>query len=212
MARQLRALAAAPRGKLSSMSRALVPGVPLSQAGRAAHDLGLAGMLGGTLFGRIALHPSVTAISDPRERGEVVNAAWRRYGVVNALGLTALVGGWVGARLGEARDGELTGRERDLARAKDVLVAATALAGVASALEGIRFAQQAPDGAVPLQDGDHTTAGAPAEAQRLKRRLNALGLVTLATEAGLVAVNAALAQEGYRRPAARRRLPLVSRA
>src|SRR4051812_3376323 len=45
------------------------PPVALSQVGRAAHDVGLAGMLGGTLFGRLALHPSVAAISDPRERG-----------------------------------------------------------------------------------------------------------------------------------------------
>ena len=62
------------------------PSVPLSQVGRAAHDLGLAGMLGGTLFGRLALHPAVAEISDPRERGKVVNAAWRRYGAVNGAG------------------------------------------------------------------------------------------------------------------------------
>ena len=104
------------------MPSLLPPSLPVSQAGRAAHDLGLAGLLGGTLFGRLALHPAVTAISDPRERGEVVNAAWRRYGVVNALGLAALVGGWAGARAGEARDRELGARERRLARVKDALV------------------------------------------------------------------------------------------
>lgn len=46
----------------------------LSSVGRALSDLGLAGLLGGQLFGRLALHPAVTAISQPRERGEVVNA------------------------------------------------------------------------------------------------------------------------------------------
>ncbi|MDQ3850678.1 MAG: hypothetical protein M3296_08720, partial [Actinomycetota bacterium] len=59
------------------------PPVALSQVGRAAHDIGLAGLLGGNLFGRLALHPSVAAISDATERGKVVNAAWRRYGTVN---------------------------------------------------------------------------------------------------------------------------------
>src|SRR3954451_23081442 len=89
----------------------------VSQAGRAAHQLGLAALLGGNLFGRLALHPSVDRISDPRERGEVVNAAWRRYGTINSVGLVALAAGWVGAPAEEARGaGKLTGRERALAR------------------------------------------------------------------------------------------------
>jgi hypothetical protein len=183
------------------------PSVPLSQVGRAAHDIGLAGMMGGTLFGRLALHPAVAAIADPRERGAVVNAAWRRYGVVNSIGLVALVAGWAGARAVEARDRELSPRERTLARAKDVLVALTAVGGVASGVEGVRFARQAPHGAVPLVDGDHPAPGASPGAAALKRRLNMLGVATLATETGLVAVNAALAQEGFRRPPLRRRLP-----
>lgn len=43
--------------------------VPVSQVGRAAHDIGLAGMLGGQLFGRMAMHPAVTEISAPCQRG-----------------------------------------------------------------------------------------------------------------------------------------------
>ncbi len=54
-----------------------IPPLPVAQFGRAAHDIGLAGLMGGNLFGRIALHPAVTEISDPRERGKVVNTAWR---------------------------------------------------------------------------------------------------------------------------------------
>src|SRR5215468_8009350 len=96
-----------------------IPAPPqsLSQAGRAAHDLGLAGLLGGTLFGRTALHPAVAAISDPRERGEVVNDAWRRYGTVNSLSLAAVVAGWASARFADATDRRLTPAERRLARA-----------------------------------------------------------------------------------------------
>ena len=86
--------------------------LPLSQAGRAAHDLGLAGLLGGNLFGRLALHPSVTEISDQEERGKVVNAAWRRYGTVNSLSLLAVTTGWAGARAAEARDHRLSPEER----------------------------------------------------------------------------------------------------
>ena len=185
------------------------PPVPLSQLGRAAHDLGLAGLLGGNLYGRLALHPSVTEISNPAERGKVVNAAWRRYGIVNSLSLAAVGAGWIGARANEARDDRLSPAERRLARAKDVLVGVVAAAGVATAVEGIRFSRIAPGGAVPLTDGDHAAPSAPESAQRTKRRLNALGGVTMAAEVGLVAVNAALGQQNFRRPPRRRAIPLL---
>jgi hypothetical protein len=183
------------------------PPVPLSQAGRAAHDIGLAGLLGGNLFGRLALHPSVTHISDRRERGQVVNAAWRRYGTVNSLSLLAVVSGWLGARANDASARQLSTPERRLAVAKDALVGAVALAGVATAIEGVRFARQAPAGAVPLADGDHTAPEATRAQERMKRRLNALGLVSLAAELGLAGVNAALNQQSFRRPPRRRALP-----
>jgi len=185
------------------------PAVPLSQLGRAAHDLGLAGLLGGNLYGRLALHPSVTQISDPAERGKVVNAAWRRYGAVNSLSLAAVAAGWAGARANEARDDRLSPAERRLARAKDVLVGVVAVTGLATAVEGVRFSRMEPGGAVPLTDGDHTAPSAPESARRAKRRLNGLGLAAMAAEAGLVAVNAALAQQGFRRPPRRRAIPLI---
>ncbi len=193
------------------MTRIPAPPETISQIGRAAHDLGLAGLLGGNLFGRMALHPAVASISDPRERGAVVNAAWRRYGLVNSLGLGAVVAGWAGARAAEASDARLSPQERRLARVKDGLVAAVFACGVASAVEGVRFARQAPHGAVPLADGSHPAPGTPPRAAELKRRLNVLGAATLAAEAGLVAVNAALSQASFRRPPLRRRLPRPGR-
>ena len=132
------------------MASISAPPVPLSQVGRAAHDIGLAGLLGGNLFGRLALHPSVTQIRDKGERGKVVNAAWRRYGLVNSLSLAAVVAGWAGARADEARPKRLSDAEKRLAVAKDVLVGVVAVSGLATAAQGVRFARQAPDGAVPL--------------------------------------------------------------
>ena len=187
------------------------PPLALSQVGRAAHDAGLAGLLGGNLFGRFALHPSVTEITDPRERGKLVNAAWRRYGAINSLSLLAVTAGWVGARLDEAADGRLSPEERRLARAKDVLVGVVALTGLATAAEGMRFAKTAPGGAVPLRDGDHAAAEASGASRRSKRRVSALGAVSLAAEAGLVAVNAALNQRNFRRPPGRRLIPRLGR-
>jgi len=188
------------------MSLVSPPPVALSQVGRAAHDVGLAGLLGGNLYGRLALHPSVTAISDPLERGKVVNAAWRRYGVVNALSLAAVTVGWLGARADEAANRHLGERERRLATARDVLLGAVAATGLASAAEGVRFSRLAPDGAVPLLDGDHPAPGATDAQRRAKRRLNVLGIATLVAETALVGVNAAFAQESFRRPPARRLL------
>ncbi|MFL5854873.1 MAG: hypothetical protein ACJ76T_13045 [Solirubrobacteraceae bacterium] len=180
------------------------PPVPLSQVGRAAHDVGLAGLLGGNLFGRLALHPSVTEISDKTERGKLVNAAWHRYGIINSLSLGAVVAGWLGARGKEAAPNQLSEAERRLAVAKDVLVGVVAVTGAVTAAEGVRFSRQAPGGAVPLDDGDHTAAEASEAQHRAKARLNALGLASLAADLALVGVNAALAQEGFRRPPRRR--------
>jgi hypothetical protein len=162
---------------------------------RAAHDIGMAGLLGGNLYGRLALHPAVTEISDERERGRLVNAAWRRYGAINTLSLAAVAAGWASER---ARAGS---------RAKDVLVGVVAASGLATAALGMRFAKSAPGGAVPLSDGDHTAPSASAGAKRLKRGVNAVSTLNLGAELGLVAVNAALNQEGFRRPAPRRRWP-----
>jgi uncharacterized membrane protein len=179
----------------------------VSQAGRAAHELGMAALLGGNLFGRLALHPSVDRITDPRERGEVVNAAWRRYGTINSIGLVAVTAGWAGARAEEARGGlTLTAREQALSRVKDGLVGIVFVTGALTAIEGIRFARQAPDGGVPLTDGSTTAPGATPRAARMKKALNVLGAVAIGAEAALISVNAALAQEGFRRSPLRRRV------
>jgi hypothetical protein len=101
-----------------------IPNDSVSSAGRAAHDLALAALIGGNLFGRLAMHPALTGVSDPRERGTVLNRAWRRYGTINSLALVTLVGGWVPARLNETRPRWLSPRERRLATAKDMTMGA----------------------------------------------------------------------------------------
>jgi hypothetical protein len=140
-----------------------------------------------------------------------VNAAWRRYGAVNSISLAALVSGWLGARLNEAGPSRLSPAERRLATAKDVLVGTVAVSGLATAVEGMRFSRLAPDGAVPLEDGDHAAPEATKAQRRAKRRVSALGLVSLASEIGLASVNAALNQESFRRPPRRRALALRRR-
>ena len=178
---------------------------------RAGHDLGAAGLLGGSLYGRYALHPAVTKLPDPRERGKVVNAAWRRYGVVNGAALVAVTGGWLAERATAAGPALLSERERRLSAVKDALVVAVTAGGLSTGLAGVRFARQAPEGAVPLATGSKPAPETTREAARLKRRLDRLGAFTTAAELGLVAVNAALAQAAHTRPPLRRGLRRRSR-
>ena len=148
--------------------------------------------------------PSVTEISDPAERGKVVNAAWRRYGTVNPLSLPAVMLGWYTGRPNEIHAKRLSRAERRLARAKDLLVGAVAVTGVATGAAGVRFARMEPGGAVPLAHGGTAAPGASAQEAQAKRRLDRLGRASLVAELGLVAVNAALAQQNFRRPPLRR--------
>jgi hypothetical protein len=168
-----------------------------ASASRALRELGLAGLLGGNLFGRFALHPAVAEISSKAERGKVVNAAWRRYGNVNSVSLAALTAGWLTARRHDSA------APPALTHAEDALIAIVCLLGAASAAEGVRFARLAPDGAVPLQDGSHPAPETPDVAARAKRRLNALGAASVAAELALAGVDAALAQPA-RHPLPRR--------
>jgi hypothetical protein len=76
----------------------------------------------------------------------------------------------------------------------------------ATALAGVRLNAFAPDGAVPLRDGADPAPETPPRAARIKRLVNGLGRANAVAEVALVAINAALAQENFRRPPARRLL------
>ena len=155
------------------------PPVALSQVGRAAHDLGLAGLLGGNLFGRLALHPCVTAICDREERGKVVNAAWRRYGTVNSLSLLAVVAGWAGARAAEARPaaGEASGGSRGQGRARRPRRADRLATAARASASPARPQRRRPAARRRPCRGRREPAS-----KRAKRRLNALGAATLVAE------------------------------
>jgi hypothetical protein len=178
----------------------------VAEAARAAHDWGLASWLGGSMYGQFALNPSVSKISDLRERGKVVNAAWNGYNVINALSLGAVAVGWFASRLTETRPDRLTGRERDLAKVKDGLTVAALATGAASAVEGARLASMEPEGAVPVERGTKPAEETPKPAARIQRMLGALGIANIASGVGLVVVNAMLAQIGHSRPPLRRAL------
>jgi hypothetical protein len=167
--------------------------------GRAAEEVALAALLGGNLFGRVAMHPALQDVSEEAERGRVLNRAWRRYGTVNSLALAALVASWLTARGRDANP-------RDLATAKDVAVGAVVVTGLACAAGGVAFAQQASGGAVPMESGHDAAPQTPARAARLKQAVNALGALNIVSELALAGVNAALWERSCRRRRGRKLL------
>jgi hypothetical protein len=140
---------------------------------RKMQDIGISLLLGGNVFGRRAMHPALEWVSSPEERGKVVNEAWRRYGVFNSIGLAGVVAGWAFERSGPPGP-------------TDVAVAAVAVTGIASAVEGVRFGRSAPGGAVPLQSGSEPSSATPQPAARSKRLLNALGQASAIAELAFI--------------------------
>ena len=178
----------------------------LANTARVGHDVGLAAWLGGSMFGKFALNPSLAKISDHAERGSVANAAWNGYNVVNGLGLGAAAAGWAAARFTETHPENLSGREEALSRAKDGLMAAAVVVGAVNGIQGARLARQAPEGAVPVETGTQPAPETPPNAAKIQRSLEVLGNVNIITGVALVAVNAILAQTNYSRPPTRRAL------
>jgi len=179
--------------------------VVLNAAG-GVQDLALAALIGGNLFGRVAMHPALTEVSDKAERGKVLIRAWRRYGTVNSLALGTLVAGWLPARLNDPGARRRSPGERRLVLAKDAAMGALLVTGLASAAGGVGFSHQAPGGAVPMTSGHDPAPETPPRAARLKRGVNAASAANLAAAVALLAVNTALAQGNVRRAPSRRTL------
>jgi hypothetical protein len=151
------------------------------------HNIGMAAWVGGALFGRVALNPSLARISSHAERGAVANAAWNAYNVVNATSLAAVGMGHIGGRLTELRSSNLSDREKPFVWAMDAFTTAGVLTGAVSAVQGARLARQAAAGAVPVETGTKPAPETPAQAAWIQRSLDVLGLVNIASGLGLVA-------------------------
>jgi len=166
----------------------------LSSTAWVLHDLGLAADFGGSLFGQLALHPAVRAVTDERERGKVVHEAWHRESYVNTASLALMAGTWLVGRT------MLTGRElgrdvRKLTLLKDALVSTAVLTGIGSMITGRMLAAQAPGGAIPIRSGNEPSPRATAKTKALQRTVNAMGAANLAITGGVIAVTAVLAMK-----------------
>ena len=111
--------------------------------------MGLGINLGGTIFGLVALNPSVARIGDTSERGRVLNEAWMRFQTIGTLAKGVTVATW---RLGGLKEAE-SDIDATLAGIKNVLLGGALLTTLASVIAGMRIARQAPEGATPVESG-----------------------------------------------------------
>ena len=166
----------------------------LSTVAWIAHNLGLAASFGGLLFGKTALNARLDVLDSEPDRGKLLNAAWNRYNVVNALSLGTAALTWFVGRAG------ISGRSidddaRGLVLTKDVLFVASALTGLASIIQGRALTRQAPDGAVPIESGTTPAPETPEKAAGLLRSVNVLGNVNLVLIAAIDAITTILAMK-----------------
>jgi hypothetical protein len=155
---------------------------------RSLHKMGLGISLGGTIFGLIALNPSVARISDKRERGRVLNEAWMRFQTIGTFAMGVTVAMW---RLGGLKRAE-SDLDPTLAGLKNILLGGALVTSVASALVGMRIARQAPEGATPVESGTEPAPETPEEAARSQRLSAFLGVATVAQVAGVLGLSSAL--------------------
>ena len=162
-----------------------------SNGAKIAHNLGLAAWFGGSLFGQIALNPTVSSISDKSERGRVLNESWGRFNAVNSLALASAVISW---RAGDLMDdAEL--RAPALARAKNLLLGGAAVNAVISGIMGARIARQAPGGATPVESGTEPAPETPQEAASAQRAISFFGYGSLVLVAVVIALSAVIETE-----------------
>ena len=155
---------------------------------RSLHKMGLGINLGGTVFGLVALNPSVARIGDRSERGLVLNEAWTRFQTLGTLAMGVTVATW---RLGGLKKAE-SDIDATLAGIKNVLLGGALLMSVASAIAGRRIASQAPEGATPVESGAEPAPETPDEAARSQRLSALLGAATVALVAGVLGLSSAL--------------------
>lgn len=169
----------------------------LSSAAWVAHDLGLAAIVGGSLFGKTAFDPAVDKLRNAKWREKVNDDAWRRYGPLTLAAHVAVAAPWLVGRL------MLSGREvsataRSLTRAKDILIGVSVVTAVASAILGRIMSRRRSRERDPEQVG---AANALADNQAhervaLDRAIDVVSTVNLAANMGVMGVTSVLAMEG----------------
>lgn len=169
----------------------------LSTAGWVVHDLGLATALGGNVFGKVALDPTIKeTLPLTEDRSRVLKNTWRRQGIVMALSHLAFALPWfIGRRLRSGR--ELGSSARGMIIAKDVCIGVALASGIARGAVGRALIRREDS-----EDSD--------EKMRLikaAKTLSSVNLVAVAGAFGLTTVLAMCAGQSALWSATSRQLP-----
>ena len=179
----------------------------LSTAAWAAHEVGLATAIGGTLYGRTALQPALGEIASADERDRVSADAWKRFSWINLAAHGIIAATWfTGRAMLSGR--EVTAEARTLTKVKDGLIIASLVSGVGSNIFGRILGKRVEQGLGPQEMRDRS--GAQNEAKKtmaVQRVVGALGIVNLVTNVAILGVTTVLAMEGNKSA----RFPLWSR-
>lgn len=157
-----------------------------SNKARIVHNLGLATWFSGTLFEHIALNPTVSRISDKRERGRVLNEAWGRFNTVNSAAIAAALLTW---RFGGLKD-DAEVRAPVLERVKDLLLGGAGGNGIASGILEARIASQPSRGETPIESGTRPTPETPDEVASSQRLISLTGSSALTLLAASAVIEA----------------------
>ena len=182
----------------------------LSTAAWAAHEVGLATTIGGTIFGQMGLDPAIQEISSPAERDRVQTSAWRRFSYVNLAAHGVMAATWFAGRT-MLSGNEVSKDARTLTKVKDGLVIASLVTGLTCNVFGRLLGRRTDAGLGPNELADR--AGGEDEADKthkLQRFVSATGTLNLIANIAVLGVTTMLAMqasESGRFPLWSRRLP-----
>jgi hypothetical protein len=167
----------------------------LSSAAWIAHDLGLAAAIGGTLFGKVAFDPSLKQIKNPKWRDKVNDDAWHRYGPLTLGAHLAIAAPWLVGRL-MLSGKEVSSNARQLTKLKDVLIGVSVVSVVASAILGRIMNKRKVSAKGPEQARTDDASGDDRKQVTIDYTLDAVSMLNLAANVGVMGVTALLAMEG----------------
>ena len=182
----------------------------LSSAAWVVHDVGLATMIGGSLFGKVAMHPALREVSNAEERDQVADIAWRRFSWWNLAAHGAVAATWIVGR--SMLSGREAGEEaRTLTIVKDACVAVSLATGVATVVLGRLLGARTKrhEGPQTVKSGAVDSDEAM-KAVKIERAINTIGTINLAANLGALGTTALLAMqssESARFAATTRKLP-----
>jgi hypothetical protein len=182
----------------------------LSTAGWVVHDVGLATNIGGTMFGMMALEPSLDEVDDAHERDLVSQKAWNKFSWVKLASHVAFAVPWfIGRSMLTGK--EVSARARALTRTKDYLIGASLITGVTSFVIGRVLNRKVESGEGPERARQRGARNEGAQqAKGLEKAVSVIGTLNMIASIGVLAVTSILAMEGsesVRFAARSRRLP-----